>query len=579
MNTIDTVTTSNIVNKNVLIFQREIASICQIDCKKAHTEKSDFPLFHPANQDYFEFKYYENHLEWYIRDFLITPILCELFTTRGIQVYTPPKDKRVHFKYSNESFGDDYPFAFIISADGKNIGIRYSGVCLIDREAKQQLKKLGLDHVEIIDWDDTDSIESKKEEYGVSPELREKYLYYTLRGFFIKYFSDEIYSNCLGKIRAAVEQANVEIGFHTIPNLSLRYLSDFKYNVFVDLSGMPLWQLKYQRFDDNGEPSGEFYNLLPEGDCEVLRRRFAEEGLIKSLIGNEKFAKCFLTSEYLYQVFQKGNEKSFDYSAVATGYFKSVELLLKRILDLALNCKGHDDLWIKCNYIPKGQVRDNLLFRKNPNRKAKGNQAKFIKENEKTFSTEMGPLIWFIHDRADGWYVSQPGQEIVHNCLINYNKGCRNEHLHKDIINEIETIKSIRENTILCLFYLLGGCQFTDTPEMDGFSLGIESNEFDRMYKTLLYIPRGENCFYIQFEGQEEIKVIRLYDQEAPQYDAKGNIQSQIRFAIVDSFEIGDYKAFLAALTEENELYLSRDSIPESIWRYNKFTGRVKIEW
>ena len=596
MKNIDIALISSIVDRNIQKFISEIKDICQINCKKVHTERSDFPIFHPANRDYFEYKYYENHLEWYIRKYLVTPILCELLEARGISVCTiANEDERVRyydlrhlryryairarFKYSNECFGKDYPFVFSFTINGKNIGVRYSGVCLSDLEVKRQLNNYSLDHVEIIDWDDTDSIDSMREESGISRKYRDKYQRVTLRGFFNRHFTDEIYLYCLKEIRAAVEFANKEIGFHTIPNLSLRYLSDFKNNVLFKISTMPLSQMKYQKFDKDGEPSAEYCDLLPPDDYGELKKRFIDEGLYITLIGNENFAKCFLTSEYLYQIFERGNENYFDYSAVATGYFKSVELLLKKIMDLALYCKGHEELWIKCNSVRDGEKTDGTMYRRIRRGKYEIRQAKFVEVNESTFSTEMGPLIWFVHDRTDGWYISQEGRKIVHECLKNYNQGCRNEHLHKDVINDFNTIKSIRNNTILCLYYLLGGCHLTDIPEMDGFSLGLESPEYDRMYKAVQSIFRSNDCFLIQLEGQKEIKAIRLYDQEAPRYDERGNIQSRIRFAVVDNFDIGDYEEFVAGITKDKELYLSRDCIPDRIWRYNTIQGRVEIMW
>lgn len=575
----DMMKVKSIIEKNIHIFQEEIKSKCHIDCKMLHTEKSDFPIFHPANREFFEYKFYEGLLEWYIRDYLVTPILCELFIEKGTTVLMPNKEEsaiHVRFRYSNEEFGDDYPFAFIIQGGDTNTAVNYSSTYFIDDELDELFEANNLDHVEIIDWSETDSIHSKKVAWCVSPENRSRVFYVTLQEFFNKYFSEELYTTIVEKIKAAVVDANKEIGFNTIPNLSLRYLSDFKAFVLNELSAFPLETTQYQEFDKKGEPSSNFYNLLPADDYIVITSKLNSDGLLSAFIGNEKFAKCFLTSEYLYQVFQKGNEQYFDYSSVATGYFKSVELLMKKIMDLALDCSGHTDLWIQRRSGCKEPI-DKINYRYNP--KTTGIQVRFKRENEAKFSTEMGPLIWFLHDRVDGWKISEKGTALVHKCLLNYNQGCRNEHLHKDVIDDIESIKIIRTNTFLCLSYLLGGCQLTDTPETDGSFLGIENNSYDRLYKKLNDIPRSVNYYYIQFSGREPIKAIRLYDQETPQYDNFGNIQSIINYVKVEDFHIEYYESFLANVSKENMLILSRKNVPEKIWWYNKYKGQVEINW
>ena len=575
----DMMKVKSIIEKYTHIFQEEIKSKCQIDCKMLHTEKSDFPIFHPANREFFEYKFYEGLLEWYIRDYLVTPILCELFIEKGTTVLMPNKeDSAIHvrFRYSNEEFGDDYPFAFIIQGGDTNTAVNYSSTYFKDDELDKLFEANNLDHVEIIDWSETDSTHSKKVAWCVSPENRSRVFYVTLQEFFNKYFYEELYTTIVEEINAVVANANKEIGFNTIPNLSLRYLSDFKAFVLNELSAFPLETTQYQEFDKKGDQSSNFYNLLPSDDYKVITSKLNSDGLLSAFIGNEKFAKCFLTSEYLYQVFQKGNEQFFDYSSVATGYFKSVELLLKKIMDLALDCSGHTDLWIQRRNGCKEYI-DNITYRKNP--KTTGIQVRFTRDNEAKFSTEMGPLIWFLHDRVDGWKISEKGTALVHKCLLNYNQGCRNEHLHKDVIDDIESLKIIRTNTILCLSYLLGGCQLTDTPEIDGSFLGIENNSYDRLYKKLNDIPRSVNCYYIQFSDREPIKAIRLYDQETPQYDNIGNIQSIIKFVKVEDFHIEDYESFLANVSKENILILSRNNVPEKIWWYNKYKGQVEITW
>jgi hypothetical protein len=128
------------------------------------------------------------------------------------------------------------------------------------------------------------------------------------------------------------------------------------------------------------------------------------------------------------------------------------------------------------------------------------------------------------------------------------------------------------------LYYLIGGCRFSDDQNSDRELLCIEDDSFDRLYKALVRIPGSVKKYYMQFGSQEEFKAVRLYDQESPCYDENGNLQSTIRFVKVADFYIEDYEAFLKNITEENEVIVSRNNIPDKLWWYTPEKGRILIE-
>ncbi len=72
---------------------------------------------------------------------------------------------------------------------------------------------------------------------------------------------------------------------------------------------------------------------------------------------------------------------------------------------------------------------------------------------------------------------------------------------------------------------------------------------------------------------------ILLKDREKSYYDEKGNILSRIKFVVVNSFEIGDYELFLSGIAKDNELYLSRENVPERIWWFSESKGKIEIKW
>ena len=322
-----------IIDAQIQDFLQDIRKECQIDSRKLHPDKSGFPIFHPES-NYYEKKYYEQVLEWCIRDYLVTDVMCKWFISIGFKCFTPnldPNDFIIRFRYSNERFGDDYPFAFILqTTDGDRIGYRYSSMYMEDEDLDTLLNHNNLSHIEVIDWRDPESLTSELVNWGISPQKRNLVYFVTLQSFLTKYFSEEVYDMYIFKVRSAIRLAEKEIGLQTIPELSLKYLSTFKETVSNILIGFPVETKQYRKFNKLGQLTRNTVPLLPTSDYSIIRERCYSNKLFQSLLGDESFARCFVTSEYLFNIFKAGNQNFFDYTAVVSGYFKSVELLLDK---------------------------------------------------------------------------------------------------------------------------------------------------------------------------------------------------------------------------------------------------------
>ena len=526
-------------------FFNALSDVCSINSKRIIFYKTDYPMFKPANSAYFEYKHFEDLLERYIREFLITPVFTKWLTIAGFHCQIlKKKDNRyiVRTRYSNSEFGEEFTFAFSIEHQGKRIAYRYSSLCLTDEEIVDKMKRWNIDHFEIIDWSDTTSLQSTMENCGVSPKFRERVRYVTLQNFLVSHFTEDLASLYLSEILNAVKKANQLIGFQTIPMLSLKHLSEFKSSVLTSLNEFPLRTTRYVEFSHSGELTSNTQPLLPGADVEIITERCFGDKLFHALLGNEKFARCFMTSEYLYQLFMVGNQHCFDYSTVVSGFFKSIEILLEKLMILRLSSADHDILWIKAKTGKRGYKGnvDGINCRLNPATREK--QVAFIERNKRFFSNEMAPLIWFLHDDESNWYVSDNGKDIIHACLLNYSQGCRNEHLHKDIIDDLATMEAVRNNTILCLLYLLGGRKITSSVTEDYSQLGASGDSYARLYKAIDRIPKHICVYYLQFDNHPEQRAIRLYDQEDAAYDSLGNLISKIVFVKSDSPSPDDFE-------------------------------------
>ena len=556
---------NRIINNGIKSFIDRIEKDTRYGSKSIFISKPDYPIFRPESDFYYRFQHHEEVMEWAIRNHLINYIFEELFRLFNIKCWFP-KEKSIviRSKYSNEEYGETHIFSFIVKQNGQYIGYRYSYPYLPYEYYKSIMSKYPIHHIEVINWDDTDIIESRPDN---ELNFRNILCHTTLHKFFLDYFSEGIYHSYINATRQAVQKANELIGYQTIPRMSLKNLFLFKKEIEEQLSHLCIENFYYQDFDTK---TGDLTDkkrkpLSSEEDIRIINKRVFSDGLYRALVGKNKYAVCFLTAEYQYHIFREGTNHSFDYSAVVVGYYKAVELLLEVMMEQTLHRSDSKDLQISSKYTRK--------------------KIPFTKENKKEFSIVMDSLIKFINSNGEGWYVSKEGKTEIINQLQNYKQGCRNEHLHKDTIEDIGTVEVIRTNSLLCLFYLLGAYRYTDDLLDDEVILGTEKTEYNRLYEALIQMPRSITDFYIQFDGLEEIKAMRLREQEEIRYDERGNIISSFQFGMVKNFglrfkDFESYNSWVNSLMEKDQIItISPKNVPTKMYWENCYCEKIGIEW
>ena len=424
-----------------------------------------FEVFKPGNDEYYEYKFFERRLEWYIRD-LVNSILCQLLQGNSSIFMWPDEGTKTLSGFNNSDFEDVYPFEFIMKNKCETVGYRYT--FLASDEIDYLVKQYDVNRIVILNWENTEEQYSLKEMLGC-PDMR--VTEQSLKSFFGEYLNDDLFDIFITKIRNAVEIANEEIGFQTVSKMSLRYLSNFKAELNETLCSLDFSQMRYQilnHLDGNNFVRVNEFNI-DSSDFNEIKNNFIEKELYMALLGSEDFAKCFITSEYLYNLLKSNN--SFDYTAVVCGYFKSVEQLLYKVMQIELETNRSKELWIKCKGNPQGKDT-NINFRKNPKIKKTVWQVRFNKENERYFSVELGSLIWFYND-SDICYISEQGRQAIRKILLQYNQECRNDHFHKDNIYSFQEVERVRNNTLLILFYIIGSCRMFGEVSKNKRALGI----------------------------------------------------------------------------------------------------------
>lgn len=549
---------NQVIDKAVNLFLERIGAVCDKDSfRKPRILLSTFSILKPANESFYEYAYYERTLEWYTRELLINPILKGLFQIHGVETACPDATK--YIRYSTESIENVYPFEFIVLTNKEKIGVRYTGLCA--GEAKKWIKEYAIDQIIQISWNGVGFREKEQKEYEViSPEV-----------FFTRYFTREDYQSFIEKAIPAMERANAEIGFATIPRLSLRYLSSFKMEADNKLREKEYENLSYQILPGSKWMEDLSQLRLDKEDYAILNENFKSKGLYRALLGNAGFAKCFITAEYLYNIFQSGN--SIDYTSVACGYFKFIEQLLHRLMRIRLKHNDGKDLWIKCRSPREYQNKYNVSYKE-------ANKIPHKEEYESYFDTMLGSLAHFVNDDKKGWHISDNSRKIAHKFLLNFTHECRNGYFHKDNIDMRDKVTCIRNDALLLAYILLGGYKLSGNHQDDLAYLEITDDSFDRLYKQIQQIPRGIKKFIIRFAGEAPIKAYRCYEQNLAVYNENGWIAaSQLKFVAVDTFSGDEYDKAMQGKYPEREFALEHGNMPAQISYINGKNEEVLISW
>lgn len=547
----------------------------RIRIKDIHSKRYNynFDILGIANDDYYEYKHIEREMSAIVRENLINKSLRMLFRLHGIQTKWVASNKHLSFADLNW-YEEVFSGEFIVN----NCIIRYSSLFGNDYRLLNVIKKHKIKKIYIIDWTKEECYHDEKR--CSIPELS-KYIEVnlSLKSFFIDFFSEEVYDLFIDIVKKAVKTANYEIGFQTIPTLSLHHLSDFRNNRIKHFQEFDFKSLEYVHETTNNV-SG-----ITKEDNNCVYNNFINNKLYHLFICNADFSKCFTTSEYLYSVFKNGDK--LDYTAIVSGYLKSIEQLIYELMKICLNYTT-EKLWItRKRGLNRIRNRDKKAYLDNNSRENPNNnghyQISFTPNSEPYFDTSLGSLIWFFHDYKSLWRLSDQSFDYLfgfNGILQKYKQECRNEHFHKDNIYDYKKVERIRNNTILLFFLILGS--INDEKIIDQLCKLYQQNgisTFDNLCRNLIKLPRSQMNFYIQFEGDTEIKAIRILEQDEPLYDENGSLKdTKIIFAKVNSFNIPNERTYkMITNSKERRIIIDKNHIPQKMFLVKYNGDRIEI--
>ena len=547
-----------------------------VDSRTKYYQSHAFGILDCDNDNFYVVKE-EMFLEGCTRVFLINPIMKLLLENRGIMNDWQYGNTFANFNISNREYELGSFLEFIAVLDGKKVGVRYTKASYSLQETYAMErdnafiygntkipgfdKLCCIDTMYVLDWSGI-SNEELSEIHSPIEGLTSISKDISVKAFFEKYFSCTEYEVVISSAQKAIKKAKEIIALRAVPQLLPDNMLLFKKTVLDDFSEERLNKLVYE-FQAGDHTCG-----FSDDDVNMIKDAFLN-GYCNAIIGKSDFAKSFITSEYLFRTVKDG--LSIDYTSIVVGYLKSVEQLLYLLYTSAFEGNSRMTYWDRCNKTDRFDITNSNQFRYDPYNLEKGwMQEKYShKKRIGTYSPEIGELTRFLRYFEKMWRISESGKEYVYECLEDFREYCRNSHFHKDNINasDYDTVKRIRNNAHVCLYYLLGGFYFLDI-SLSGIELiGIIDYRFESLYQLIR--QKRIRWFDAKFHDGSQCVVCYLNDDEGIEYSEAGELKkARLHFLRT---EMSKEDAYIAEVNElmkdidfmsKHSFYVSHDSMP-----------------
>lgn len=485
--------------------------------KTTATNKSDYPIFNIASDNFYIYQEYERVLHSDIRNYLINPILENLLDENGFEVESFLEYIRNRIGFSNDSL-EKYnicPFQFIFKVNNIRIGVRYTTLYDTNDLVRDLITEYQIDKVIILHFSET--LDFSFDQYSEVIDLS----HYSIKMFLDEFINENIYHFFLDTLKVTIENLQKSIGFGTIPRLNMSNLTRLRLDLRDSFKNLDFRELDYI--------SPKKFNSLGKNDLDVICSNL-EKGRAQVLLGKSDFAKSFITSEYLYNILV--DNYNFDYTSVVAGYLKTIEQFLYQLLRYHIDT-DESEKWIKRGkkyiirnknriYPKKGDIREN------PNNK--GNFQILVNSNNLSFmDTSLGSLIWYISDNNNCWAIGEQGRKLLKELLLDYKESVRNGYFHKHNLEDLEEIKRIKNNTIFLLNFIIGSLKDLEITKFDALDYSF-NDFFIAISEIPIHIP-----LYIQETKESPPQLMkRVYNQEPESYDLDGLLEQNLYLSKID---------------------------------------------
>lgn len=512
-------------------------------------------LFQYADPDFYFFRFIIDRQEKGTEPFM-TRVLLRVMERYGISFEIP-----------------DNTFAFIISDKGKRYGYRFIDLYQ-DQDVIAILRQSEVDKAFILrTWKPgrADEWISRENDQYVAEGHKLKAI--SIMTFFEQYFGVEEYEDFLSAIDQYLKDGREITGYKSIKYFSTMNLATQKAyleKILLD------WQYKSYEFsiiDRTDKRVQNFLyfspNLFPITELNTMHKNYISDALYKAMIGDQEFAESFITSEWLFHSLKE--LKHFDYTAVISGYLKSVEQLLYKIVMLNVDndCKiSMSSAKETLNMAKKNQI---TTYKKYLNTwtmvplegKDKYKYIDLTPTQVQFMDSSIGTFEFFLRNNPHILVYPERSKTIA-DMVSCFRTECRNGFFHTHNLSDWKIVETVRSNAIYLYFVLLGGCIIPKTKLSD---LGFLSNDsFDELCKRIREFRHYNAEFIFEYTDGRKRNLIYDFLNNTIEYTYDGvEHYNNLVFYEVDKFCLEAYEKLDEGIRDDQIVYLRRDNLPTRI--------------
>lgn len=457
---------------------------------------------------------------------------------------------------------------FIINSDNKRIGYSFTEI-ESNADNNKIINEFKLDKLfGVLFYNDNDIIESTNRGYKCKQDERRVV---SFKDFFCKFFSIQEYEKLISYMEKYLDEAKRIIGYKSIRVLSPMYLAEQKNAVESLLKNWNYYSESYQILNSTNEQLKGFLYLanysFPSEIVKCMTNNYLSKGIYKTMVGGNDYAESFMTSEWLFDSIKE--QSNYDYTTIISGYLKSIEQLLYKIVMLNVdnNCKI---VISKKDGIPDEIKNKNIPLFRYDSKKCKWNKTEtigvypyidFTTNTTKYMDSSIGTFEYFLRYNPH-IFIDQSIAKKIADMVSCFRTECRNGYFHIHNLHKKNIVEITRSNAIFLYYVLLGGCIIPQTKYEE--LVFQELNDFDKLCIKIRDFRNYSIDFIFEYKEGKKLKLV---------YDIKNNVASftnnglqhykLLSFYQVEDFTEEEYKKIDCGLAEK--YYLTRETIPNII--------------
>lgn len=517
-------------------------------------------LFQYADNDFYLYRFIVDRLEKSTIP-LLSNILIRAMERYGLSIKKLPDTRSA-------------PFRFIIRNSEGRTGYRFEDF-FCDENVNEIVKTYNVDTAVVIrTWKPGKADEwiSRDNEQYQQDGLKKQEI--SLKTFFIKCFGQEEYDSFLSHLKGYLQEAREITGYQSIKFLSSMNLAFQKIVAENELSN---WDYRNQTFQIIDKSNSQIQKYLyvasasfPADLMQAMESNYVSGQLFRTMTGGNEYADSFITSEWLYHSLK--GRRNFDYTSVISGYLKSIEQLLYKIVMLNVDNGCKITMSTISDIVNEVNKKGIITYRF-----GRYTYIDLTSEQLQYIDSSIGSFEFFLRNNPS-IFIEPTVSEHIADMVCCFRKECRNGYFHTHNLKNWEVVEKTRANAIYLYFVLLGACII---PKDKVKELGISTiDEFDELCKKIRAFIGYNTDFSFEYADGKTLNLVYARNNNTIEFTDDGiEHYESLLFYDIGEFSSDTYEKLDAGISEDQKVYLVRDNLPVRIFGIHRDGHIEEIEF